>query len=150
MSINSPTLLEQLLVNYGYLPKVSGDTVFVPLGGMETPYTAAFTFNKQGQIQITCQLARLGDFAENKLAEVSLAALDANTQISPYAFAIIGASEGEVEIHSCPVVLIDTLPVSDLCEEEVLFSLDKLLEALTFSRDILKLGLAESSMAATK
>lgn len=150
MPINNPTLLEQLLVNHGYLPKVSGDTVFVPLGGTENPYTAAFTFNKRGQIQVTCQLARLGDFAENKLAQVSLAALDANTQISPYAFAIIGASEGEVEVHSCPIVLIDTLPCGDLSEEEVLFSLDKLLEALTFSRDILKLGLAQQDSSAAK
>lgn len=142
MSINSPALLEKLLEHHGYVPKVSGDSVFVPIGGGDAPYTAAFTFNHKGQLQITCQLAVLGDFPESKLAEMSLAALDANTQISPYAFAIIGASEGDVDIHRCPLVLIDTLPVSDLSAEEVTFSLDKLLEALTFSRSLLKMGFA--------
>jgi len=142
MHINNPALLEQLLENHGYLPKVSGDTVFVPIGATKSPYTAAFTFSKNDQLQITCQLARLGDFSEDKLPQVSLAALDANTQISPYAFAVIGASEGDVDIHTCPLVLIDTLPTGDLSAEEVLFSLDKLLEALTFSTSILKLGLA--------
>jgi hypothetical protein len=142
MSINSPALLEKLLEHHGYTPKVSGDSVFVPIGGGASPYTAAFTFNQKEQLQITCQLATLGDFREDKIAELSLAALDANTQISPFAFAVIGASEGDVDIHKCPLVLIDTLPVSDLSAEEVTFSLDKLLEALTFSSSLLKMGLS--------
>ncbi len=145
MSINSPALLEKLLEHHGYTPKVSGDSVFVPIGVGAAPYTAAFTFNRTGQIQITCQLATLGDFPEDKLGELSIAALDANTQISPYAFAIIGASEGDVEIHQCPLVLIDTLPVSDLSAEEVIYSVDKLLEALTYSRNILKIGLTTAA-----
>ncbi len=143
MPIETPSALAQLLESRGYLPKVSGDSVFLPIGGAETPYSAAFTFAK-GRLQITCQLATLGDFAEDQLAHVALAALDANTQISPYAFAIIGASEGDVDIHRCPLVLIDTLLCADLNEEEVAFSVDKLLEALTASAKILKLGLAHA------
>jgi len=148
MSINSPALLEKLLEHHGYAPKTSGDSVFLPIGGSAAPYTAAFTFNNKGQIQITCQLATLGDFPESKLGELSLAALDANTQISPYAFAVIGASEGDVDIHKCPVVLIDTLPVSDLSAEEVAYSVDKLLEAVTYSRNILKIGLMPATAGA--
>lgn len=142
MPIDSPAQLSQVLEKHGYAPKVSGDSVFLPLGGTKAPYTAAFTFDQKGRLQVTCQLAVLGDFAEESLAHLALAALDANTQISPYAFAIIGSSEQDVDIHRCPLVLIDTLLTSDLNEEEVVFSLDKLLEALTFSSGILKLGFA--------
>lgn len=147
MPINTPALLEELLENHGYAPTVSGSSLFIPIGGSEAPYTASFTFDNKGHIRVTCQLAVLGDFAEDKLGELSLAALDANTQISPYAFAVIGASEGDVDIHRCPLVLTDTLLCADLSAEEVTYSLDKLLEALTFSRHILKLGLSQPAAA---
>ena len=144
MPITTPAQLNEYLEKQGYDPQVSNDSVFVPIGGSEAPYTAAFTFQKGGQLQITCQLALLGEFAESELAKLALAALDANMQISPYAFAIIGASEGaEVDIHKCPLVLIDTLATSDLNEVEVGYTLDRLLQALTFSRGILKLGLGK-------
>jgi hypothetical protein len=143
MPITTPVQLKEYLEKQGYAPQHSTDSVFVPIGGSTAPYTAAFTFTKNGQLQITCQLALLGDFEESKLGQLSLAALDANMQISPYAFAVIGATEGaDVDIHRCPVVLIDTLLTADLNEEEVGFSLDRLLQALTFSSGILKLGLA--------
>lgn len=142
MPITTPAQLNEYLEKQGYDPQVSSDSVFVPIGGHEAPYTAAFTFIKSGHLQVTCQLALLGDFEESELGKLSLAALDANMQISPYAFAVIGAAEGsEVDIKKCPVVLIDTLLTADLNEVEVGYSLDRLLQALTFSRGILKLGL---------
>jgi hypothetical protein len=141
MPITAPAQLKELLEKQGYAPKVSGDSVFVGLGGTDAPYTAAFTFTKNGQLQITCQLALLGDIAEEKLGHVALAALDANTQISPYAFAVIGASEGDVDEKRSPIVLIDTLPTSDLNDGEVTYAVDRLLEAITSSRGILNLGL---------
>jgi hypothetical protein len=144
MPITTSAQLKEYLEKQGYAPQVANDSVFVPIGGSEAPYTAAFTFSKAGQLQITCQLALLGDIPEAQLAQFSIAALDANMQISPYAFAIIGASAGaEVDIHKCPVVLIDTLPTSDLSDEEVGYALDHLLQSLTFSRDVLKLGLTK-------
>jgi hypothetical protein len=147
MPIDTPVLLEELLENHGYAPTMSGSSIVIPIGGSDAPYTASFTFDNKGHIRITCQLAVLGDFREDKLGELSLAALDANTQISPYAFAVIGASEGDVDIRRCPLVLTDSLLCADLSAEEVTFSLDKLLEALTFSRHILKLGLSRPAAA---
>src|SRR5689334_19530035 len=115
MPITTPAQLEEFLEKQGYEPTTSGDSVFIPIGGSAAPYTASFTFNKNGQLQVTCQLALLGDFAEEKLGQLSLAALDGNMQISPYAFAVIGATESnDVDIKHCPVVLIDTLLTADL------------------------------------
>lgn len=145
MPITSTAPLQDLLEKEGYAPEISGDSVFIAIGGSSAPYTAAFTFTPKGNLQITCQLATLGDFPEDQLAQVAIAALDANMQISPFAFAIIGASEGEADVKKSPVVLIDTLLTSDLSEAEVRFALDRLLQALTFSRDILKLGLTPAA-----
>jgi hypothetical protein len=142
MSIANPAALSDLLVKHGYTPKVDGQSVFIPMGSTAAPYTASFRFDDKGHLQITCQLAVVGDFPEANLGKLALAALDANTQISPYAFAVIGASQGEVDIHLSPLVLIDTLLTSDLCEEEVIYSVDRLLQAITSSASILKLGLA--------
>ncbi len=136
MLINTPAALESFLETRGYAPQVTGNSVCLALGTGTASQTAAFTFGAE-QLRITCQVAVLGDFAENQLAHFSLAALDANMQISPYAFAVIGASHGEVEIERCPLVVTDTLLISDLHEEEVAFALDKLLEALAFSREFL-------------
>ena len=61
-------------------------------------------------------------------------------QISPYAFSVIGASEGDTEVEHCPLVLTDTLLTSDLQEAEITFAVDKLLEALAFSQELLTLG----------
>jgi hypothetical protein len=143
MPITTPAQLNEYLEKQGYDPQVSAGSVFVPIGGAEAPYTAAFTFHKAGQLQITCQLALLGEFAEAELGKLALAALDANMQISPYAFAVIGAAEGDVDIKNCPLVLIDTLATADLNEVEIGYTLDRLLQALTFSRGILKLGLSK-------
>lgn len=140
MSIHSPALLEKFLETRGYASRISGDSVLFPIGIGENTYTVAFTFGGD-QLSITCQMALLGDFPEDRLLSLSLAALDANMEISPYAFAVIGAAEGEVELEGCPLVLTDTLPLSDLSEAEVDFALDKLFEAIALSRDVLKLGL---------
>src|SRR4051812_5031517 len=73
MPITTPAQLNEYLEKQGYDPQVSSDSVFVPIGGSDAPYTAAFTFHKAGQLQITCQLALLGEFAESELAKLALA-----------------------------------------------------------------------------
>lgn len=146
MPINTPALLEKFLESRGYTPRISGESVLLPIGGTDAPYTAAFTF-KNGELQITCQLALLGEFPEDRVPHLCLAALDANMQISPFAFAVIGSSEGEVDLERCPLVLTDTMLTCDLNEDEVAFAVDKLLEALTFSHDILKLGFTPTEAA---
>ncbi len=136
MSINNTHSLQTFLEAHGHDTTLSGNSVCVALGTASAPYTAAFTF-VEDTLRITCQIAQLGDLEQNKLAQICLAALDANMQISPYAFAVIGASEGDVNLAQCPLVLTDTLLTKDLSEEEVTFSVVKLLEALAWGEDLL-------------
>ncbi len=144
MLINTPIRLQAFLEARGHAPHLSANSVCITVGDADAPHTAAFTF-LENELRITCQIAVLGDFAENQLAHFCLAALDANMQISPYAFAIIGASEGESEVSHCPVVLTDTLLTEDLNDVEIAFSLDKLLEALTHGKDIIAAGHAPAA-----
>jgi hypothetical protein len=58
-------------------------------------------------------------------------------QISPYAFAIIGASENDAEASHCPVVLTDTLLTEDLNDDEITFSLNRLLEAVVLGKELI-------------
>lgn len=139
MTINTPSLLASFLESRGHATEVSSDSVFISLGVAKTPFTAAFTFHGN-LLRITCQVAQLGELPKDAVAQISLAALDANMQISPYAFAVIGASEGDTEVEHCPLVLTDTLLTSDLQEAEITFAVDKLLEALAFSQELLTLG----------
>lgn len=141
MSINTTQSLHTFLETNGHATTLSGDSVCVALGTSNHPYTAAFTFHED-TLRITCQVALLGDLDEAKIAQICLAALNANMQISPYAFAVIGAAVEDVAVAQCPLVLTDTLLTKDLSEEEVTFSIVKLLEALAFSEEILALGQA--------
>ena len=136
MLINTPIRLQAFLEARGHAAHLSASSVCIAVGDADWPLTAAFTF-LENELRITCQLAVLGDFAEAQLAQFCLAALDANMQISPYAFAIIGASETEAEASQCPVVLTDTLLTADLNDDEMNFSLNRLLEALVHGKDLI-------------
>ena len=138
-SINTPSLLQAYLESLGYATVVSRNSVVIQIGNAANRHSAAFTFLAD-QLSITCQLAVLGDFAPEKLQHLTLAALDMNMEICPYAFAIIASSEGDASLEECPLVLTDTLLTSDLHVEEVAYALEKLLEAVAASQDILKLA----------
>ncbi|MEY2600077.1 MAG: hypothetical protein RLZZ244_1137 [Verrucomicrobiota bacterium] len=137
MNIQTPAQLASYLETQGYAPHVSQKSVLLPLSGAEGSTVAAFTFEAD-HIAIHCRLAVLGDFSEASLPALCLAALDANTQIAPYAFAVIGASDADAGLEQCPLVLTDTLPKGDLSEQEVSYALDKLLEAVAHSREVLQ------------
>lgn len=143
MLINTPSRLETFLESRGYVPHLSEETLIIHVTVTDAPYTVVFSFDAD-QLRITCQIALLGEFPALRVSELCLAALDANMHLSPYAFAVIGASEGEVDIERCPLVLTDVLLTSDLNEEEIAFSIDKLLEAIIYSHEILKLGFAHT------
>jgi len=136
MLINTPIRLQSFLEARGHAAHLSSHSVCIAVGDAEWPLTAAFTF-LENELRITCQIGVLGDFAENRLAHFCLAALDANMQISPYAFAIIGASESDTEASHCPVVLTDTLLTEDLNDDEITFSLSRLLEAIVLGKDLI-------------
>ncbi len=142
--IESLTQVADVLLDQGYEAELNPDAVFVKIGGSEAPFTAVVTTGDDGKsLSITCQLAKLGDFPEGNTPNFMLAALDANTAIRPYAFAIISDSDDENldEPEDWPVVLTDSLTLGDLCAEELMASVDNLWSALAASRPVLEIGL---------
>ena len=125
---------------------IPGGAVAVEVGGANEPFSAVITASEEGaEFVITCQLAVLGDIEEELSAQFMLAALDANTALRPYAFAVISDTDDpELEdADQWPVVLTSSIPVGDLSEGELGVAMDGLWSALSAAGPVLKLGLSK-------
>ena len=77
--------------------------------------------------------------------DLFLALLDLNTQTLPYAFAVLTEIDGEDgDKSSWPVVLIDSMPVGDISEDELLQSLSSLLAALQTASNLYNVSVVDS------
>ena len=136
-----------VLDKQGYKTRLLPDeAVMLDIGGAESPFVAVVTMDEGvSQFIVTCQLAELGDLDEEKSPQFMMAALDANTVVRPYAFAVISDSDDPAlqAPEKWPVVLTSSLPIGDLSESELSQSMDELWLALTAAGPVLKLGLSE-------
>lgn len=125
----------------GYEASLGANSVVVKVGGLNQPFTAIITHcESSGHFQVTCPIAKLGDIPEAKIAAFTIAALDANSRIAPYAYALISSNDDPAleDEADWPIVLIDTLPMGDLSSAELGASLRSLVAALVDSRNVLK------------
>ena len=137
----------EVLESQGYkVQLIPSEAVMIDIGGATHPFPAVITQSAdEKQFVITCQLAVLGDIDEGNSTQFMLAALDANTAIRPYAFAIISDTDNpELESEGkWPVVLTSSAPVGDLSEGELCVAIDDLWCALTAAAPVLKLGISK-------
>jgi hypothetical protein len=137
----------EVLVAQGYAPRLEdGQAVMLDVGGTHQPFAAVITKDDaSAELVITCQLAELGDIDEERSAQFMLGALDANTAIRPYAFAVISDTDDAAfaEAEKWPIVLTSSVPIGDLSEGELCVALDGLWNALSAAGPVLKLGLSE-------
>lgn len=137
----------EVLESQGYDARlVPDEAVMVDVGGAEQPFAAVITRNADGaEFVLTCQLAALGDLDEELSTQFMLAALDANTAIRPFAFAVISDTDDSklAEPEQWPVVLTSSVPVGDLSEGELCVAMDGLWRALTAAAPVLKLGITK-------
>lgn len=135
-NISTLAQVHEALQLLGYVSAVSPDSVVVKVGGLKKPFRAVITHNAMTQqFQITCMIAKLGDIPEEKVAPFSLAALDANVRIAPYAYALLTSQEGDEK--QWPIVLIETIPIGDLCSDELSAAMEGLVAALVDCRGVL-------------
>ncbi|MCP5120536.1 MAG: hypothetical protein GY953_57820 [bacterium] len=125
MSDNLQTLpqMAEALEDLGYEVGQQDDfvAVRVPVAGAD-PYTAVLTVDDERQkVIITCQLARYGDIAEDKLLDFLAAQSDANTRIQPFAFATLTNLDDpdRADADDWLFVLIDSLSLGDLADSEL-------------------------------
>jgi hypothetical protein len=142
--INTLEQAAQGLVTLGYDVEPRESSVFVKVGGSGKPFTAVMTINEKRELVITCQLAKLGDFKEENLPNVLLAALDANTRTRPFALAAItDADDPQLDQEEkWPLVLTNSVPLGDLSTGELKAAMDALWQALVTSREVLEAGLS--------
>ena len=135
--------ITEVLEELGYNVKLHDYAVHIAIGGSEKPFAAVITINANREIVITCQIAKLGDLAEEKIPEVQFSLLDANTRIRPFAFGVISSSDNADldDAAEYPIVLTDSMPLGDLSAEELAAAMDSLLVALESSDEALRIGL---------
>jgi hypothetical protein len=147
-NITNLTQVAEALESVGYEAICHDDAVHTKVGGTQNPFTAVLTINADRNVLvITCQLAKLGDIPEENISTFAVAALDANSRISPFAFATLTASDNPDldEPQQWPVVLTDSLPLGDLSGGELEAAMDSLWSALAEGRDVLQAGFTGQS-----
>lgn len=124
----------------GYEATLSDTSVVVKMGGLNKPFPAVVTHNKlTNHFQISCMVTKLGLVPEDKLAAFALAALDANSRIVPFAYALLTDSHTtkKDKPEEWQVVLTHAIPVGDFSRGELRSAMESLLAALVDSTDVL-------------
>ena len=147
-NINTLEQVADILETLGYEVELHAHSVLTKIGGSENPFFAVLTIAEASkELIITCQLATLGDINENEdgLLKFTISALDVNTSIRPFAFAIISDTDDSAldNEQQWPIVLTDSLPLGDLSERELEAGMRSLLAALAASSDVLRIGLVK-------
>jgi len=149
MKLTSLSTIASTLSHAGYIASESENAVFVDLLHAGKEYPAVLQL-QDDSLHVTCQLGKLSDFDQDALSLVAVNALAANVEMLPYAFAIIkpGQDANAEAVAESPIVLINSVPVDDLSEEELLWAMRKLQSALVAGCAAISIAVAVSSEAA--
>jgi hypothetical protein len=133
----------EALEDLGYAVRSNDDAVHVAVGGTKKPFVAVLTISESGELVITSQVATLGDLIEDDIPAVQFGLLDANTRVRPFAFGVITSTDNPeiADAADFPVIVTDSLPLGDLCRDELAAEMDGLLLALNSSDEALRIGL---------
>lgn len=131
MKLRSLTSISSTLEEAGYTTTQDENAVFVELSHGDKVRAAVLQL-QDGALHVTLQLAKLSDFDQDQLALVAINALAANVEMLPYAFAIIKPADNadDAAVSGSPLVLINSVPIEDLSEDELLWDIQKLQSAL--------------------
>lgn len=128
------------LIKLGFDASVQEDSVAVKVGGTEHPFAAVITHNQStAHFQITCLVAKLGEIGNRHLTRFAIAALDANSRITPFAYALLTDSDDPSldDERTWPIVLTHAIPLGDLSTQELESAMRSLVAALIDSRNVL-------------
>lgn len=139
MKITTHQQIVSVIERMGYEARIHEGAVIVKIGSSTTPFIAVITTSEQN-LTITCQLCKFDQIPEDNQAAFFYAALNKNTEINPFAFAILSTESDNAEEDL--VVLTDRLPLGDLSPEELMSAMEALEGALINGRAVLQLGFA--------
>ncbi len=129
---NELSQVEQLLNDNGYEVVTNDDNIatVIVLDGSSYPVSISII---DDQLKVVCQLGTVGEFLpeENEENAIALFAnlLATNATICPFAVAILSDNDDD-DLSNDPVVLMDSVPMGDLCPKELLSMMDSLRKAI--------------------
>jgi hypothetical protein len=140
--------VERVLAEHGYKPTLNEGSVTLPIGAESSPFPCIILMDEVS-LTVSCEIDTWGSLQKRVNAEMKddlfLAMLDLNTQILPYAFGVLTDIDGEDGDESeFPVVLIDSMPVGDISESEILESMRSLLAALQTASNLYNVSVVET------
>jgi len=134
MKLNTASEINDALQNLGYKAELTDEgSIVVAVGNPDNPFPVSVEL-VEDEVIINCDIASTKSAGEG----FAIAALNANTAIRPYAFAIL-EDEGDEEADR--IVLTDSLPLGDLSVEELGKSMTSLLASLRGIKPVLEVGL---------
>jgi hypothetical protein len=148
MKLKSLTSIASTLEEAGYTTTRDENAVFVELLHNGEAHPAVLQL-QEGALHVTCQLGKISDFEPDQLSLVALNALAANVEMLPYAFAIIKPTDnvGADAVGDSPLVLINSVPVEDLSEDELLWDIQRLQSALLAGKNAISTAVTVSQNA---
>jgi hypothetical protein len=140
--------IERVLSEHGYTPSLNDGSVTLPIGAEGSPFPCVILMDDTN-LTISCEIDTWGNLQKRVTPDMKddlyLAMLDLNTQTLPYAFAVLTEIDGEEDDQSSfPVVLIDSMPVGDISDDELLSSLSSLLAALQTASNLYNVSVVEA------
>ena len=140
--------VERILAEQGYKPQLNENSVAVPVGSESAPFPCIILMDETN-LTISCEITTWGQMTSKITDEMKedffLSLLDMNSQTLPYAFSVLTDIDGEGDDReSWPVVLIDSLAVGDISQDELLSSMRSLSAALLTAKNLFDVSLVES------
>jgi len=140
-NIKSSSEVIEVLTSMGYEPEAIDIGVRFKIGSSEAAFPVVVYINGGDEMIINCEVATWGEISKNidvaAKDDFFLGMLDINSQILPYSIAVISDIDGEEDNKdSWPVVLIDSMPLGDLSENEFRASIESLIKALYTAKDL--------------
>jgi hypothetical protein len=132
--------VRETLALLGYQATLNENSVVVRVGGLKKPFPAVITHNKlTNHFQISCMVTKLGSMPEEKIPAFALAALDANSRIAPFAYALLTDSDDpkKDKPEEWQVVLMHSVPIGDFSRGELESAMKSLLTALVDSKNVM-------------
>jgi len=134
--------VERVLAEHGYTPTLNESSVSLPVGAEGSPFPCRI-FMDEMNLTVICQIDTVGNMLDRVEPEdredFLLAGWDLNSQMNSYAFTIMSDIDDPTagdNRDEWPVALINSVPLGDLSEAELLEQMRALQSALLTAKSL--------------
>ncbi len=139
-----------VLTEHGYTPTLAENKVTLPIGSAESPFPCIILMDET-YLTVFCEIDTYGNMmsrvSEEDREDFLVAMLDLNSQMNSYAFTVmsdIDDPDAGEDKGNWPVALINSVPIGDLSEAELLESMRALQAALLTAKSLFTVSVVEN------